>query len=114
MLSKTFHTLWYFTLCCKKQKNPHKNPCLIFLYEYAIRLEMKDAFFGCHESYFRTGVFGVFAGLLGFEKRMDAINKEQRINKEGVVEARQKCAFLIFLIFLAEFFGRFLRFFREK
>ena len=53
------------------------------LYEYAIRLEMKDAFFGCHESYrfpfppfvlhlspvLQDAGFSGFSGLLGFEKK---------------------------------------------
>ena len=54
-----------------------------FSYEYAIRLETKDKFFGCHEfycfpfplcstspPYFRTRVFRGFSGLLGFEKKI--------------------------------------------
>ena len=74
---------------------------IFFLYEYAIRLEMKDAFFGCHESYrfpfppfvlhlspvLQDAGFSGFSGLLGFEKkkkrRMRSTNNKQRINKEG-------------------------------
>ena len=81
-----------------------------FLYEYAIRLEMKDALVDCHEFYrfppsplvlhlstvLQDAGFSGFSGLLGFEKKkkkkkkknggwMRSTNNKQRINKEGGV-----------------------------
>ena len=80
-----------------------------FLYEYAIRLEMKDALVDCHEfyrfplpplcstspPYFRTRVFRGFRDFWGLKKKkkkkkknggwMRSTNNKQRINKEGGV-----------------------------
>ena len=78
-------------------------PSYFILYEYAIRLEMKDALVDCHEfyrfplpplcstspPYFRTRVFRGFRDFWGLKKkkkkkkvRMDAINKQQTTNKQ--------------------------------
>ena len=62
------------------------------LYEYSIRLEMKDAFFGYHESYrfpfppfvlhlspvLQDAGFRGISGLLGFEKKKKKKKKKKR------------------------------------
>ena len=78
------------------------------MYEYAIRLEMKDAFFGCHESYrfpfppfvlhlspvLQDAGFSGFSGLLGFEKKKKKKKEVRTVFTKGIsIPPKVLCAF---------------------